>query len=378
MAGFVRFTPQPIVERSPPQVFLEDVLINGGTLLPGPGVPCPPQITIPPGRPRVDFHFAALDLSAPEDVHFRYRLVGLDENWVDAGTRRVASFSRLPPGHYRFEVSAASGGSGWNAAPAALPLILRPHFWETPQFYAGSALFAALVVIQTLRVVAKRRAALEFARLERKRAVDAERARISKDLHDDLGANLTQIALLSELAKADLGRPAQVGEHLEQIFTSAQDVARTMDEIVWAVNPAHDTLDSFIAHIVNLAQDLARSAGLRFRIEAPVQLPATPLSTSVQHHLYLAVKEAMHNVIRHAAATQLRLGVTIGPEHLTIVVEDDGRGFDPTSNSVSHGADGWLNLPARMTELGGKCLRRSAPGAGTTVELRVPLAALPR
>src|ERR1043165_2576281 len=136
----------------------------------------------------------------------------------------------------------------------------------------------------------RRRMQRKRERLERQRAVEQERTRIARDIHDDIGASLTQMALLSERAQADLAQPGLARVHLDQIFTTAHGLARQLDEIVWAINPTHDTLEEFAAFLCKFAQDYLGAASLRCRLDVPETLPARKLSSAARHALFLCTK----------------------------------------------------------------------------------------
>ena len=273
-----------------------------------------------------------------------------------------------------FEVSASTGNGLWSAEPAAVELVFRPRFWQTGWFRALVIVAGIAAVAWAVRQRERRRSSRRIQELERQQAVENERARIARDLHDDVGASLTQVALLSQLARSNLTkRPDRAGQHVQEIFDTAKEVTRSLDEIVWAVNPANDTLESFALFLGAFVQNYSHAAGLRSRIDLPELLPAVPLESSVRHHLYLATKEALHNVAKHADATEIRLRLALEPGAFRLTVEDDGKGFDEDCPG-SPDADGLLNLQSRLGQLGGTCTRRSEAGKGTSVEMTVPLA----
>jgi len=212
--------------------------------------------------------------------------------------------------------------------------------------------------------------------LDRQRALERERARIARDLHDDLGASLTQIALLSELAKADLGQPELARTHLDQIFKTVGVLARELNEIVWAVNPANDTLEHFTNHICKFAQDYLSLAGIRCRLDFPESVPSYAKPSAERHSLFLAAKEALHNVVKHAEAGQVWVRLKLEPGILMLLIEDDGKGSDSdtlTSASSAVMGNGLSNMQKRMEQLGGCFAQQTNPGSGTSVRLELPL-----
>ncbi len=368
---------------SPPAVLLETVVVDGdvrrakahslnqGQVAKVDGVE-QTELSIPPGKRRVEFHYTGLSLGAPESVRFRYRLEGLDERWIETGVQRVAPYSLLPAGHYRFHVTACNNSGIWNEQGAIMSFVVEPYFWQTWWFYP--CLLGVLVgcVVAVVRYVSFRRLRTRLQLLEQESAVQKDRARIAKDLHDDLGAHLSQIAMLSELAQTDFEKPVQARSHIDQIFRTARTVTRSLDEIVWAVNPRNDSLDRFAAHLCTFAPEYLRSAEIRCRLDVPMELPSTLLPAKARHHLYLAFKEALHNVVKHAEATEVWLRLKVGERELTLVIEDNGRGFH-ADKGTSGGEDGLVNLRQRMIEIDGRFEQNSQPGQGTRTVLIVPL-----
>ena len=215
----------------------------------------------------------------------------------------------------------------------------------------------------------------KLERLERQQAVERERARIARDIHDDLGASLTRIMLLSQTAHGEAELPEQAGASQEQIYETARDLTRAMDEIVWAVNPKYDTLDSLVTYLGKFAQDFLRPVGIRCRIEVPLELPPIPLTAEMRHNLFLAFKEALNNVAKHARASEVRISLVLNSRDFALVIEDNGRGFaaaDPAEangsakSNVSAG-DGLLNMRGRLERIHGRCEIQSVPGGGTRV-----------
>jgi signal transduction histidine kinase len=201
-------------------------------------------------------------------------------------------------------------------------------------------------------------------------AMDRERARIARDIHDDVGSTLTQIVLLSELAGQEPEQTFTSDGHLVGIRSAAREITRRLDEIVWAINPRNDTLDALVSYISKFISDQSRTAGLRCQLNLPENLPAWPINGAVRHNMFLACKEAIHNAIKHATASQLQLRLTIDERNLFIEISDNGMGL-PTP-LPKQGGNGLLNLQERLSALGGDCSFNSIPGQGTTVSFRVP------
>jgi signal transduction histidine kinase len=322
----------------------------------------------------LDVDFTAPTFIAPDNVRFRYRIEGLNEDWkfIESGARRSATYLLVPAGEYAFHVAACNSAGIWNEQGTTIALTVPPFLWDRWSVRAACLALFTLCVIAAVRYVSFRRLRFRLLRLEEETSLQRERARIAQDLHDDIGASLTHIALLSELAQKDFEKPAQAREHIDQIFRSARTVVRALDQIVWTVNPKNDTLELFVAFLCTYAPDYLGSAKIRCRLDVPMDVPPIPLQPQVGHHLYLAVKESLHNVVKHAGATEVWLRLQFTQETMTIVIEDNGHGFE-IDGKVSPDANGLANLNRRLTEIGGRCEYRSERGKGTTTTFTAPL-----
>ena len=247
---------------------------------------------------------------------------------------------------------------------------MTPFFWQTWWFRVTTLAVFTLSLVALVRYVSFRRLHRQLRVLEQQAALHKERARIAKDIHDDLGANLTQIALLGELAQQDRGEPDKAAGRLGNISGTARQALKSLDEIVWAVNPRNDTLGHLIDYAGQFALDYLRLAGIRCRLDLPEAAPPRELSTDVRHNLFLAIKEALNNVVRHAQATEVWVRARVAADTLEISIEDNGRGFTKAPDDAL--ADGLRNMRQRLADVGGECLIESEPGAGTRVKFRLP------
>ena len=200
--------------------------------------------------------------------------------------------------------------------------------------------------------------------LERQHAVERERSRIARDIHDDLGASLNLIAVLGDLAKKE-----KTDERIEKMSTTARQAVTSLDEIVWAVNPRNDTLAHLVDYAGQYATGYLRAAGIRCLLDVPEVLPSSEVPSDVRHNLFLVIKEGLQNIVKHSRATEVWLRVTTGPS-LRIVIEDNGKGFE--NNAPDPWADGLRNMRERMSEIGGECRVESRVGTGTTITIELP------
>ena len=367
--GVARIRPDQIhLESVPPPVLIESCRINGRNVPLESG-----QVEDGPGRCLIDLRFTALTYSAPEKVRFLVRLRGLDDRWQDPGGLRSASFASVPPGRYRFEVRAVNGDGVASAAPAALSILIRPHLWERPAFLVLLGSLVVLAATASGWAVARARMKRRLAVLRERQARETERARIARDLHDDLGADLTGIALMSDLAAEET--PEAGKGPLREIAAKAREAVGALDEIVWAANPRHDSVASLVDYLSATSAERLSAAGIALRLDVPAHSDPVALAPESRHAVFLAVREALHNIVKHSGAREASLRIQQEQGWLEIAVTDKGRGFDLAT--VKEG-DGLTNLHERMESCGGTCRLHSADGAGTQVVLRVPLLAVPR
>ena len=329
------------------------------------------ELQLPPGLQQVQFEFTALSLVSPENVQFRYKLDGLDKDWVDAGARRVASYTHPPPGHYLFKVTACNNDGIWNKVGDTLPVDFEPYFWETLWFKLVVTVGSFVVICGLVVWVLRRRHRLAVERLEHQRALELERNRIARDLHDDLGVGLTEIGLLGDLAAGNSQLPEASRDRLQEIVGRARALAASLDEIVWAINPANDTSQSLVDYFFPYAQKLLGQAGIRCRLQVVEPLPVGNLNSEERHEFFHAYKEALNNIIRHSHATTVEVTFTADHGQLMVRVADDGCGLKESSSGGAH--HGLAGMRERLQRLGGRCEITSLANGGTTVSFVLPV-----
>jgi signal transduction histidine kinase len=317
-------------------------------------------------------HYTALNFSAPESVRFRCWLQNHESSPKDFGEERIARYPKLPPGHYIFHVQACNEDHIWSDPDAAvLSITVEPQFWQTGWFRAAGVIFILGIVAAFVRYVSTQKLQRQLQSLQQRETLERERARIARDLHDQLGANLTQIALLGEMAETDKEAPVEIESHAQQISQTARETTRSLDEIVWAVNPANDTLDGLVNYVGKYAQEYLALAGLRCRAELPTQLPAVSIPPEVRHNVFLAFKEAVNNVVKHAQATESWIRLRLEPAHFILEIEDDGRGLADLDSKQDR--NGLRNMKKRMADIHGEFSIGAASARGTVVRLTVPI-----
>lgn len=373
--GPVSVSPKELsINHIAPPVLIEEIAVNGKPQSFSSGASL---FEIPPGERQLDIRYTALSFMAPDKVAFRYKLEGFDEDWVEAGNKRTVRYGTLAPDKYRFRVMACNNDGVWNEAGAALTIVIDPHYWQTWWFQTLVIVVLVCSIFATVRFVVTRKLQRKLERLQQQQALQRERERIAKDIHDDLGAGLTSILLQSALAQKN--RPGEKN-HLERISATATELVGAMDEIVWAIDPENDTLDAVVTYTGKYVQEFVTQAGVRCRLDLPTQLPAFALSSQDRHNLYLAIKEVLNNAVKHAGASEISLSFKLQSERFSFIIKDNGRGFVPGALPPSPPADGRIssghglrNISERLERIGGAAVFRSEVGKGTEVELTVPL-----
>ncbi len=302
------------------------------------------------------FEFVATDPAAPHRVRTRHRLSGVDRDWVEEG-RTAVDYSSLFPGSYEFSVSARNDWSGWSE-PVTLAFSIRPPFWRTWWFMT-------LVVLGVAGIAA----AVVWLRARQLLAIESLRTRIAADLHDDIGAGLTEVGILAnvmEMKLGDGGRDA-VGTELDGIRTRGRELVQSMSDIVWLVHPHRDSLRDLLQRLVDGFGGVCEASGIDFRVEGLESVDDLSLGLERRQHLYLIFKEAVNNAVKYAGCSTLRVEVRAAGRRVEMRVQDDGQGFDSASASAGNGL---RNMRRRAEKLGGGLEIDSTPGAGTTITYR--------
>lgn len=380
--GLVFLDPrQPETNAAPPGVHLEEVFVNGKLQRLRPWTPgngaykgaTPParELILPEGSRELELRYTGISFASPEKINFRYRLEGLERDWVEAGTRRTAYYQRIPSGQFVFHVTACNADGLWNDQGAALAITMRPSFWETPWFPLGVGVLLLSAAAATFRVVEQRKFRRRLALLETQHAVERERLRIAQDMHDHIGGMLTQVSQLSDLGESEAKAAPPIQGRFQRIGAQARAAVQALDEIIWATNPKNDNLPRFAEYVSRFADEFFESGPVRCWQDIPANPPGRPLGAEVRHDVFLAFREALNNVLKHAAATQVWVRLLVDTNQACLEVEDNGRGFDPSRPAV--GGNGLENMRSRLAECGGRTELTSAPGRGTKIRFLFPL-----
>jgi len=363
-------------------VYIVSVAANGQppvSLLPGtlwsPENNAPPPPFVPPEDVgSLEMQFTALSFVAPEDIQFRHKLEGSDPDWVSDGNARSVRYGRLPSGAYRFRVAARNAGGGWQEAEQTFAFVVPTPLWLQPWALGLYGLAAVALVTGIVRIVSHRRLRITLARLEQQQSLERERMRIARDMHDEMGSKLTKISFLSEHAQVDARADGPLAEKIESIAQTSRELLKTMDEIVWVVNPRNDTLENLTNYLSHYAVEYFQNTSLECELSLPRETPHFPLSSEMRHNLFLAFEEALNNVLKHSGATLVKVEMAVTGLEFNLNITDNGKGFNAAVQPTgARGGNGLKNMHQRLELLGGEFRVASQPGTGTTVTLRIRL-----
>lgn len=348
------------VEDNPfvPPVRITQIEVGGRTGVRPVSVAACDRLTLSPDDTTVSFEFSALSFTAPRLNRYAYRLDGFDASWVDAGTRRTTQYTNLPPGRYRFRVKGSNNDGVWNDIGTSLEVAVLPTLWETWWFRP----------ILCLGIAGAGWALFRYRELK-KREVERLRMRIAGDLHDDLSSDLSGIAVVADMVRQTDGVGAEEREDLGNIRDTSLRMADGLRDIVWYIDPDHDSLTATLRRMRQVASTLLR--GIEHVFHADVPDRDRPLPVNVRRNVFLIFKEAVHNVVRHAGASTVGIGISLSGDKLQLEIVDDGCGFDLAAGGDGHGL---RSMRRRAEEIGGRLEIDSSPGCGTTLRLVVGMA----
>ena len=322
-------------------------------------------LRISAGHVHFQFDYAGLSFTAPQKVRYRYMLEGFDKGWTEAGARRTAYYTNIPPGKYTFRVQAANNDGVWNNEGAALAFELRPHFYQTWWFYGLLLAVSAGAVFAGLRL-RLRRAEGEF------RAVLAERSRIAREIHDTLAQGYVGISVQLEVLSALLGmnKTEAAAKQLDVTRGYVREGLAEARQSIWALR-SQDTAETTLPVKMRRLAEAENSAGLTATFSSFGAY--RPLPAEMEKEFLRVAQEAIHNVKKHAGATTLTVQLEYGPAEIALEVRDNGRGFETGEDAEAEpGHFGLTGMRERAAEIGGRLDVTSEPGTGTTVRLQAP------
>lgn len=356
------------INNVPPLAIIEQVSVDDTILPAQPGQEIAPEIA--PGHTRLAFQYAGLSFVAPQKVRFRYKLEGFDRDWIDAGTRRIAYYTNIPPGRHTFRVMVSNNDGTWSERDAAFSFRLRPHFYQTYWFYLCLLVSAALLTYEAYRWRVRSRVRSLESRFT---AVLAERNRIAREIHDTLAQGFVAVSVQLEVVSRLLGASSDAArEHLEQARILTRDCLTEARSSIWNLRSQSSGGDDLATALTNAAERITANTSVKARIQ--VSGTYRLLDPRVESELVRIGQEAMTNVVRHAHAAHVDVMLLFQEKLLRMTIEDDGCGFegDPASYSQD-GHFGLTGMRERAEQIGARFSVTSAEGKGTEVKVELSI-----
>lgn len=363
----VSFTPgsraNPV---SPVNLYFHDILVNDSTLARS---RFDSTRKLKFNENRLTIGFGAINYVKPEQNLYAYQLIGVDDRWVYT-SRNFASYANLAPGSYTLKLKAANYAGVWSK-PITMTIVVRPPFWATWWFRLISIVLIGSLLFVAVRYVLQRNLREKILKLEKEQAIEKERNRIARDMHDDLGSGLTKIAILSEVAKTQMASPGHASANLDVISAASRELVDNLQDIIWVLNPKNDSLSSLILYIREYTESFFEPAGIDYEFNTDNIARRITLSEEQRRNIFLAVKEICNNILKHAACSKVCIDLRLKQSSIIIRIEDNGNGFEP--KEIRNFSNGLQNIRNRMDQINAVCLIESVKNEGTTVELSIPV-----
>lgn len=365
--SFTVFTPNASKNNTTaPKILITQVNVNDSSLMIT-GEPL--ELRLPYYQNRISFNFSAINYIRPEQDNFAYRLKGADTGWAYTYNGFV-SFANLAPGSYLFEVKVQNYAGVWSNT-RSVSIIISPPFWKRWWFISLVILALAILFFSVVKYIAQRNLKEKILRLEKEQAIEKERNRIARDMHDDLGSGLTKIAILSEVAKTQLLQPDKAKAQLENISVSSRELVDSMQDIIWVLNPKNDTLESLASYVREYALKFFEPFESAVQFNYPENIPIVKLTEEQRRNIFLVIKESFNNIAKHAWCNTVKLQLQKKDSSIIFIIEDDGKGFD-ISNTRAFG-NGLQNMKTRMLQVNGTYDITSEQGKGTVTTISIML-----
>ncbi|MBI1792524.1 MAG: hypothetical protein HYR60_33795 [Acidobacteria bacterium] len=352
--GISRLSPEPDQPRTPPAALITAVRVRGVAQRLESGR----SLNLQPDQNQVQIDFVSPSFGEP--LRYQYRLEGADAGWSAPGETRTVNYASLAPGGYRFLARPVTSEGLTAPEPASVRFTIAPPVWRRAWFLGLAMLAAGGAVYAAHRY-----------RLRQVLAIAQVRTRIATDLHDDIGASLSQIAILNEVARSRLdGAEPRIAGPLAEAAAISRELVDSMSDIVWAINPKHDHLSNLTHRVRRFASEILGARDIELEFRAPVGAQDLPLSPEVRRQIFLIAKEAVHNIARHSGASQAVVAFERRDGRLVVRVSDNGRGFDAAASTDGNGL---ANMRRRAASVGGVVDFDSGAGTGTAITVSVPL-----
>jgi signal transduction histidine kinase len=323
-----------------------------------------PEIRLSPNENQVQINYVGLNFGIGEKLRYQYKLENVDQDWSIPTDQRSVNFARLAPGSYRFAVRAVGSDGSTSEFPAYVSFVILPPFWQRWWFVLAVSITVGLIVYAAYRY-----------RLARMLEIERVRMRIATDLHDDIGSNLSLIAMVSEVANRGMrSKDSEMSGWLRLIANTSRETVDSMSDIVWAINPAKDRLFDLTQRMRRLADDILSAQNIKLEFTAPDKQAEKYLGADTRREVFMIFKEALNNAARHSKCTKVEVELLAKDGYLQFNLKDNGSGFDVPSASQGNGLS---SIRKRAQNLDADLSITSEIGEGTVIALRIPIEVAP-
>lgn len=365
--GIAWFDPKTIRPNlSLPRIVITDVIVDGHPADSLNTAGYLTSVVLPYSTNNLHFKFRGIEHVNPGKVQYEYKMENWDSDWIRNGLSNEVRYSQLAPGDYEFKVRAANSFGLWSESSPSITVRITPPFWRSWWFYALSAIFSVGIVAGITRRLAYSGLRKKLAELRRQQELDRERQRISREMHDDIGAGLTQITLMTEYVRNN--RVTDYGKELSDIADTSRQLVNNMSEIIWSMRPENNSVGNMLSYLRERLNKQLEYSGIDYSISFPDDISEVIIANEVRRNILLVTREIVNNAIRHSKAGRIVVVATLKKGRLELEIRDDGVGFDVTG---SYRGSGLKNIRERIRGLGGELEITSAPGTGSTFRLAV-------
>ncbi len=368
--GFNAFFPDSIVDNPlPPAIAITSCRIFHNEYQGDSSINALHALTLPHDQNTLSFTLAPLDFTVPKKNLLMYRLLGLDSNWVHLGNERNLSFIALPPRDYVLQIKGCNNDGTWTTQARELRITIVPPVWKRTWFLVLNGILLFAIFCFVAWYVSTRKLRRRVKQLEREKIVQDERSRIARDMHDDIGAGLSKISLLCEMANQGPDLTDGTKEKLQKVSFSARQIVANMNEIIWSMNPKYDRLDELVSYFHAYAHDFFENLPIRLSFDFPeISVGSTTiLDNRMRRNLFFVFKEALNNIAKHSKANNVDISINADFQGFRLMISDDGVGFDVTH--LPKFRNGLTNMKTRLEEIDATVEFYSAPQHGTRIEI---------
>lgn len=329
------------------------------------------ELSLPYYKNNLYFRFRGIEYLNPANVSYAYKMERLEKDWIYSGKLNEVRYNALPPGNYTFRIKAANGSGVWSEKEVQVKINIKAPFWMRWWFYSLAGLVLIGIIVIVTRYISQNRLKEKIRQLEKQQAIEAERNRISKDMHDEIGSGLTRIALMTELMNTQKQLDEKTKQSVNEIAGSTRQLVESMSEIIWTLNPHNDKLEDLLAYLREQTRHYFEPLNIDYEISFPVNIPDVRLNNEQRRNLFLVTKEALNNALKHSGATRIELFADTADHKIKFSVMDNGKGMSDKTKRA--GANGLINMRQRMKDIKGEIEWISQNSSGTKVNYWINL-----